>query len=305
MNTIPSKIIANEFEHSPNLVNYRVKSHRFGNIDGEIKINANQAEINAMKIEQERIDEEMQKKVLLEKGKRKTLENIKNYKNNLRKKEEVDKEKSDLLRMKKEKAKMLNDQLRNKVLSKKVREENKCFEKNENNFNSENKDNNYDDCGEYRDYRDMDRDGNYGNYGNTNKEFETFSFNDNNNEYNEYQEREPTPMSKDSIYQNVNPYYSSNVINLRDDIDKLIKEKLDSVNKIENVKEENVVEEFDRNIENVRDFRKAGLFAKKDDNKNKSVVNNQIMGNKNMNENMNSNMNENMNSNKNELEKRR
>jgi hypothetical protein len=247
MKSLGSKAISNEFVISPHQIQYKVESHVAGKKDSYTKLfpnsNLNQAEIIAMKQEQIRLEEELMKKKQSEEVNRKLKDNIKNYKLNQKEKEIVLKQNEIDKKNKIEKAKDYNKQLREKAIK-----------KSKPNIEEDNVD------------------------------YETFSFNDGKKEVNtirvierEETEREPIPIEKETFSNNnLNTQYNhNNIINIREDIDRMIKEKIqqavcdvnlanfsDNINfNISNINiNQDINEELNKNVESVKEFRKTGLF---------------------------------------------
>jgi len=246
MNFVSSSSISNEFEYSTKSINYRVQNHRSVYHNNTFEI-LNMAEITAMKEEQNRLEEEMMKKQSLEEGVRKAKENLKIYKNKKQKDDLNGQFESDK-KITKEKMKELNENLRQKALNSKKK---KYLEKNS-------------ECIGEQIVEDKIKVKNISNLADDiQKDFHTFSFHDV-----EKEEKEPVPMAKESIYKDLNQHLNSNVINLRDDIDTMIRNRFENLNRNEIEKDKNnyeenldITEEINKNIENVRAFRKTGLFS--------------------------------------------
>jgi hypothetical protein len=246
MKNIQTKIIANEFDVSPNMINYKVESH-FSKKLSENKI-LNEAELLALKQEQMRLEEVIMKKKNIEEGNIKIKENLKNYKEQKRQKIEESKQLEMDKKIKLNRFKTYNIDLRDKFIKKK---NSKTFENNNSTkiiyYNPQT------------------------NSGEHHADLETFSFNNGNIEQDDT-EKEPYPTQKDFLTF-ISP---SNVINIREDIDSIIKDKLltfaqKNINPGENIDVninlsslnigETISEGLKKNLENVKEFRKTGLFS--------------------------------------------
>jgi len=246
MKSLGSKAISNEFVLSPHQIQYKVESHVAGKKDSYTKLfpnsNLNQAEIIAMKQEQIRFEEELMKKKQTEEVNKKLKDNIKNYKLNQKEKEIILKQNEIDKKNKLEKLKEYNKQLREKAIKKPK--------------------------------PNLEED---------NVDYETFSFNDGKKEVNsirvierEDTETEPIPIEKETFSNT--QYNNNNIINIREEIDRMIKEKIqqaigdvnlanfsDNINfNISNINiNQDINEELNKNVESVKEFRKTRLFSNK------------------------------------------
>jgi hypothetical protein len=249
MKNIQTKIIANEFDISPNMINYKIESH-FSKKSSESKV-LNEAELLALKQEQMRLEEEIKKKKSLEEGNQKIKENLKNYKEQKRQKIQESKQMKMDKKIKQNRLKNYNTEIREKFFNKKKNFKQFCNNSSTNII--------YYDPEINQEERQAD--------------LETFSFNNGNMEQDDI-ENEPNPIQK-VIPTNIIP---SNVINIRDDIDHIIREKLFSLAQKNICPGENIdvninlsnlnigeslSEELKKKLENVKEFRKTGLFSTK------------------------------------------
>ena len=251
---LETKIIGSVYEFSSPGVNLKIENHKkyYCSKDG----NLNSAEIIAIKHEQLRIQEEIEKKKLLEERDKKIKENLKNYNNIKKQKQNEENKKLEDKETQKEKLEKFNKELRNKTINKKKNQENTHNTDISNQYNINN---NYAENHIINDnyISESDMKSNYflnntkipmnnksineqlsqnknmkslGNISSSRKkesrEFETFSFNDIEREI----EKPPQPAEKMN-FKLINRHLKPNesVVDIRDDIDLIIKKKLDLV----------------------------------------------------------------------------
>ena len=252
-----------------------------------------------MKQEQLRFEEEINKKKLIEERNRKLKENVKNYKSSQKLiDEEIKKKNENEKKIKMYKIKEYNNQLKDKALKKnqKSSSDKNCAQ---NEYNAE-----YDtfsfNHGNMKEHEETLRDTNSSQHKHINDEIE----------------EEPQPMES---------HMHGSVINIREDIDKIIKEKIhlavansnlipegEDLNHVNfhihvnnvNFNPENINQELDRNVENVREFRKTGLLMFNSNTTNSKSINLQPQTNQGIAK-QNLESNEDQIRRKNELEKRR
>jgi hypothetical protein len=235
-----ANFITNEFEMSTNMIKCQVTSHttrQFANNQNVL----NQAEIKAMKEEQKRLEEEIEKERKNEEGSLKIINNLKQHKQKQKKKQIEDTKFDHTKKTKLEKAKEYD-----KTLAKNIKKVETSIMESEpiqiQTFKAEYPNNRIE----------------------TKINYETFSFNDLANE-------EPEKETPKEMEKRRDILTSKTTVNLRHELDSIIKEKLLNKNPTE---EQSATEELAKNIDNIKEFRKKG-FITVDNTKSDSIKNSQ------------------------------
>ena len=257
--SLSTKLIANEFALSPNLVNYKVEHNTLHN-----QFILNKAEVIAQREEQIRLEQEEIKKRQIEERNKKIKENLINYNKIAKQEKEVLAKKTEFeKKSKKDKINNYNESIREKI----VKKNNKA-------------DKSINLAAASMTFTDNISKENI----NGKNDFETFSFNENVKEEVEM-EKEPIPMENKKTVQNNN--MSNSVVNIREEMDKLILEEITSGNK-NNLKQQNknkvdtdinVKNVIKQNLESIKCFRKNGvvnnnLIQKEERNATQNINNN-------------------------------
>jgi len=264
---VHTNILANEYEFPPLVANFKIENHiRFG---GQKEAYLNQAEQTAIQQERLCLEEEARKKQLFQENDRKIKENLKKVNQNKRHTELLNElKKQEDRQSQKEKLEKLNKELRSKIIGS-YNKNQKDFSQincssNNNNLDNDNNDNSrnfyiIEELGGAKDkdshhkqlsyYIQSERSKNnaalsqksmhnsaitnkkrISNVVSISKDFETFSFNE--NEIENEMEKPPQPTEKGNLRLiNRELKETESVIDIREDIDLLIKRKLDLVAK--------------------------------------------------------------------------
>jgi hypothetical protein len=262
ISTLTTKVISNEFDQSPNLVKVQVQNHRNGNVC----YNLNKAEVIAIKEEEMRLEEERRKKESLIQGEKAIKENLRSYYQKIREQEELNMKKKNDLLMKKQSINDYNKTLREKAMKKKSQSLNIKVEepkKAENITNDK-------------------------------RIFETFSFNDGVQQDQNFKENKDEEQNSIPTFTHRIDNEFTNIIDIRGNIDALIKQKLakqqDNYNPFENNLQTNknhankeiiedrcenkINDEVIKNIEYIKQFRKSGLINHAQISRNEELHNN-------------------------------
>lgn len=197
-----------EYEFSPSGLNLKIENHIKSNINHTTN-NLNKAELIAFQQEQIRIEEENQKK-------RKIEENNKKIKENLKKKNASNKQ----IEVQNQQKKFEEKEIQKQKLEKFHKElKQKNIKKNQKNSLMVNIDSNLEEQNLNEKHKI--------NINNNNKDFATFSFHEIENEI----QNPPIKTAKANFNPNINKDFKENdsVVDIREDIDSLIKRKLDQV----------------------------------------------------------------------------
>jgi hypothetical protein len=245
MKNLHGNTITNEYDHSPSLIKSKVQNHLLSN--HEI-LPMNRAQILAARLEQERIDDDERKRLIMEENDRKIRNNVKVYRDKQREHEEKRRQEEDVRLQRLEKKKEYNNKIKEKVIQKNrkpVAEES--------------------DMGGYNNNMTFKQSVIIEDGVSAGHNYDTFSFKEGiiSEEAGDYVEEEPIPERCER-----NP----NVINIRNEIDYIIKSKLEEYKVDSGVPEHNksyvermnqldMINEINKGVDNVKEFRKKGAFA--------------------------------------------
>jgi hypothetical protein len=237
MKTLQANNITNEYDLSPNLIKYKIQNHLLSN--HEI-LPLNRAQILAAQLEQEKLDEEERKRLIKEENDRKLKQNVKVYIEKQKEREEQKRQEEEIKQQRFEKKKEFNNRVKDQVLLKNKKHTTEPTYINETaNNNMTFKQSSI--------HIEENTEGN---------NFDTFSFKE---VVEEQIEEMPTMTNKKP--------YNPNIINIRDEIDNVIRTKFEQQSKgekipqdyrsyMDNLNQFEILNEINKNVDNLKGFRR-------------------------------------------------